>query len=399
MRFLVLFLLAVVAMASTRIRSLRSKQGVRVNFNNGACSGETYHNWMHTLAAKNSATWANQPLTNIIVPASHDAGCIVGGMANTVTGVNPNLYETQDLTVGQQLCQGYRMFDLRFKMYNNEWRIFHGDVGTGYFTRATDVINDIKLFVTNHPGEIVFFRMKVAGGSSQEKVTLFSHIEQELRDSLVPDTANLPTLTVAQVVGAPHLPGYSGANVGRVVLLDMCKKDGSKLTAGFPLEHYAFNSKTTLLGKFSSDARLPVAPASLALDAIKPLTTKQVLSKQVSTLDTFKADKSKYRKIMYGWWYTRTGGVIRNTTPVLFRDYSPYAHAYNVGQTKDSFLGNAFWVDFAGVPSEHGRTVGNDDPVVDFVVDLNHVYCGLIGTNRYASVSRDPWGANYQRLL
>lgn len=88
----------------------------------------------------------SRSLSQIVIPASHDAGMYLGGFSFATLG------KTQDLNVLGQLMGGVRYFDLRPQAKKNEVFVLHH--GEGFFNvegaNLTDVLTQIATFMQNH---------------------------------------------------------------------------------------------------------------------------------------------------------------------------------------------------------------------------------------------------------
>ena len=129
---------------------------------------DNYSNWMGNLINEKQLC----PLKDLAIPGSHDSGTffldqtaelgpdeppmihnlasVFGKLAKNVVY---NWSVTQTLNIYEQLMAGIRYLDLRvaFRAQNKEFRIVHGLYGC----EIEEVMQDIKLFVTEHPKEIV----------------------------------------------------------------------------------------------------------------------------------------------------------------------------------------------------------------------------------------------------
>ena len=90
----------------------------------------------------------------------------------------------QSLTIGEQLSQGVREFDLRFRYEDGKFNVYHGDNEgvKGFFLdcecydeygkRLTveKVLQDISGFLGTHDGEVVFLKLQKEGGEYNKTV-------------------------------------------------------------------------------------------------------------------------------------------------------------------------------------------------------------------------------------
>lgn len=104
-----------------------------------------HENWMRDY----NRLLGDRPLTEIVIPGSHDAGCY--DMNRSADDVSS---KTQDRDVFHQLLAGSRFFDLRAeKNGDGVWQIRHNIAWTNVPLART--ISDIRWFLLDHPGEIV----------------------------------------------------------------------------------------------------------------------------------------------------------------------------------------------------------------------------------------------------
>jgi len=91
------------------------------------------------------------PVTDIFIPGTHDSLATSGG----------DLAECQSWDLAQQLHAGLRVFDIRPKHDNDDLPIFHGIIRMPTdFDSCAQILED---FVTKHPTEAVFIRVKREG--------------------------------------------------------------------------------------------------------------------------------------------------------------------------------------------------------------------------------------------
>lgn len=97
-------------------------------------------------------------LTKLAIPGSHDSGTV--GM--------PDLYCTQNVSIGEQLDLGVRYFDIRVHKNEDKLTIFHGGYKKGAdFYGILDNIND---FMTENPSEFLVLDFQHFSGDSQDAV-------------------------------------------------------------------------------------------------------------------------------------------------------------------------------------------------------------------------------------
>mmetsp|Transcript_89537 Transcript_89537/g.172312 ORF Transcript_89537/g.172312 Transcript_89537/m.172312 type:complete len:384 (-) Transcript_89537:12-1163(-) len=123
----------------------------------GLCSWLSHTDWYRSdPAADDKADWMSRlpddtPITNLFLPGTHDTLALNGG----------DLAECQSWILAEQLRAGIRVLDVRPKHDGDLLPIFHGIV------RQTsdwgDAVSVLESFITEHPTEIVFLRVKREG--------------------------------------------------------------------------------------------------------------------------------------------------------------------------------------------------------------------------------------------
>ena len=109
------------------------------------------------------------PIKDLTLLGSHDAGCVEGrcvnnnGVPDWISDFTPpaSWAVTQTQSLHKQLCAGYRVFDIRFKMFQDNWRIHHGGF---YFDDLATVAAHFGAFCREGKGtEAIIIRLKVEG--------------------------------------------------------------------------------------------------------------------------------------------------------------------------------------------------------------------------------------------
>ncbi len=130
------------------------------------------------------------PLCHLSIPATHDSGALEGGEA----------FQTQDLTLEEQLELGVRGFDIRLKACdNNLLGVYHSIVFQDMYWE-TEVLPTFITFLEEYPSETLIVFVKKEGGSN----TAF---------------ANLLTQSLASPQNAP----YFVTNVSNDITLSTCR--------------------------------------------------------------------------------------------------------------------------------------------------------------------------------
>jgi hypothetical protein len=191
----------------------------------GMVAGRNNHDFQATLAAAGAgagAAFQAAQMNQLAWMGSHDAGtyafdtATTGYTARAAAPARPdtstsNWAVTQTSSILDQLCAGSRMFDIRLHYTGGQWRIFHGNY---YFTNVQDIVDQYALFLADHPGEIVFIRLKISGSvctvctkptKKTERATMvIEQILARLESYVVGSGINKHTSTYAQVLAAPR---------------------------------------------------------------------------------------------------------------------------------------------------------------------------------------------------
>ncbi len=126
------------------------------------------------------------PLCHLAIPGTHDSGALDGGEA----------FQTQDLTIEEQLEAGIRCFDIRLKACDNQQLgVYHSIVFQDAYWE-TDVLPAFRNFLKHHPSEALIVLIKREGGDPQAFAQLLA---PTLADSLfVPQLTPDITLAIAR---------------------------------------------------------------------------------------------------------------------------------------------------------------------------------------------------------
>lgn len=92
--------------------------------------------------------WGGRKLSQLVLPASHDAGMYTGGPLGWG--------QTQCLSIYDQLCVGVRWFDLRPKWVRNKFVIYHGPIAGPDFT---EVLADFRKFASQRHHELILLKL------------------------------------------------------------------------------------------------------------------------------------------------------------------------------------------------------------------------------------------------
>lgn len=112
---------------------------------NNSTPTHTYSDWMTALPDF-------LPLSELSIPGTHDSGAYGFGLETT---------ETQSMTIGTQLAAGIRFLDLRVGQTPLcPLNLFHNFACQGTNLTWQKVVDELVLFLTNHPGETIVARVK-----------------------------------------------------------------------------------------------------------------------------------------------------------------------------------------------------------------------------------------------
>ena len=117
--------------------------------------------WMSELAA-------NTLLSEIIMPGSHDAGMSVAHNCGILDAFK-NFVLTQEKSVGDQLRDGARYFDIRLDYKNGKLVTYHRTGAFGCDGEDFDtILQDTKEFLAQYPSEVVLMKISHIRYDSQE---------------------------------------------------------------------------------------------------------------------------------------------------------------------------------------------------------------------------------------
>ena len=104
------------------------------------------------------------PLCQLSIPGTHDSGALDGGEA----------FQTQELTIEEQLEAGIRCFDIRLKACdNNLLGVYHSIVFQDAYWE-TDVLPAFRNFLQEHPSEALIVFIKREAGDTEAFKSLLS---------------------------------------------------------------------------------------------------------------------------------------------------------------------------------------------------------------------------------
>jgi hypothetical protein len=149
--------------------------------------------WSQAFAGVNSSDWmheiyANHPekaLRQIIIPGTHDTGtdqmtpqssaasALEGIMKIAPKGAVVAWSKTQDRSMGQQLADGIRYFDMRVENTGQGWMTYHGLLSN----RLTDMLQELAYFLEAHPREIVLLDFQSLVNFNNDVTDLIAYFE------------------------------------------------------------------------------------------------------------------------------------------------------------------------------------------------------------------------------
>ncbi|CAA7392518.1 phosphatidylinositol-specific phospholipase C [Chryseobacterium fistulae] len=104
------------------------------------------NNWMSNITDSKN-------ITQISIPGTHDSGAL----HDPVIGPSYTA-KTQNLTIKEQLNIGIRFLDIRCKVSDNGFAIYHGPINQNL--KFENVVKSIKEFLQNNPSEFILLSIK-----------------------------------------------------------------------------------------------------------------------------------------------------------------------------------------------------------------------------------------------
>lgn len=125
-------------------------------------------------------------LAKISIPGTHDSG---------MKGLEPYC-DTQSMDIPDQLAAGIRYLDIRVRPMWNGFAIYHGGCPAGI--TFDDVLNDIRAFLRDHPGETILMRLKQADtdpeSNAEDFTTIWRRYHSNFSDLFTGPLDGIPTL-------------------------------------------------------------------------------------------------------------------------------------------------------------------------------------------------------------
>lgn len=148
--------------------------------------------------------WGGRKLSQLVLPAAHDAGMYRGGPLGWG--------QTQCLSIYDQLRVGVRWFDLRPKWAHGKFVIYHGPVEG---PDLAEVLADLKKFAAQEPHELILLKLSHFEGIDERAYgQLTGMVDEQLSPWLF--TAVSPAKRLANIT----LSEYVQAGTKIIVLVD-----------------------------------------------------------------------------------------------------------------------------------------------------------------------------------
>ncbi|SNB46286.1 phosphatidylinositol-specific phospholipase C [Geobacter sp. DSM 9736] len=93
------------------------------------------------------------PISRLTIPGTHDTGTYT---SHAIDGAG--FVKTQNMSISEQLKAGVRFLDIRGRLYRDSIVIHHEDFYL--HLNLTDVINDCRAFLKDHPSETILMSLK-----------------------------------------------------------------------------------------------------------------------------------------------------------------------------------------------------------------------------------------------
>mmetsp|Transcript_73649 Transcript_73649/g.158016 ORF Transcript_73649/g.158016 Transcript_73649/m.158016 type:complete len:474 (-) Transcript_73649:92-1513(-) len=316
-----------------------------------------YANWMKE--------FQDSPIKDLTLLGSHDAGC-VQGQVSAITGLvawfaSDEDAVTQTKPLFQQLCSGYRVFDIRFMEREGKWMIHHGPlkgVFGGFFFESMDhVAQEFGSFCASHTTELTIIRIKMESGTNPEKlmaIKLFADLIEGVGKCSVLRGADGEKF--AQTSFTPYtiaeLKGNASADSGLVAFMvykmDKWIEGGSieELTSDQDFIQLAYNYSYIQEGKYSDSKTVKGVFNSVGvLGGTTPQYERCADWKERAQTDSH---------LTFGFWMTLTyGNILEKARTKLFDNgkYSGWVKQvieHYAGSNMDMMRGWTIWMDFAG---------------------------------------------------
>jgi len=333
----------------------------------GGCGASSNANWMKDFQGK--------AMKDLTLLGSHDAGCIKPYIKEIWI---PNTWAvTQRKTLADQMCAGYRVFDLRFRVKEivkhkkadgtieerKDWEIHHGKpMAHSYFQTLEQVGGHISSFCNMYDTELIVLRIKVEDSKKiEDHVSVYSRLADAINQG--------PKKCIVQKPG----PFFSGDSI-------------ATLKSSIPSSDPTATGSPVVIMPHVKDKLKAVlnepAVANLVFDydanqqgkAAKSYQMKKVLSSTKPGQDyqhqNWLKAKQTNPNLSFGFWMTMTGGVdtggirlnVRDNSKKLFdcvgwKDGSPeckyngwiyHLISHYAGDAGNGLEGWTIWTDWAG---------------------------------------------------
>jgi hypothetical protein len=308
-----------------------------------------------------------QKMSQILVPGSHDAGI----MSSTA---KPDYYVTQTHSIAQQMCRGFRFFDIRIKKHSDgNFKMLHpgkGPFADGWAGGWTETWADIKLFLDDplHKHEVTYLRFKPAGMKKPDQIAFMNQLAGQITPYAYKSPGKIAELTFGTVSPAD-------STKGRVIFLAYDFEKANKFTgAGQTLmTDKAWDYKENFGGKFSQTHKMTYVLTHTC--GLVSCGSSSSDTGQYGMLKKWKEGAERNTK-MHVFYFTFTFGKIREQ--LKHKTVEKYQNALNdltvAAYANFETLGNVFMVDFcgdteiwsdqkfnnsAGITSANGRSVAS----------------------------------------
>jgi 1-phosphatidylinositol phosphodiesterase len=114
---------------------------IAVTVSLGACAGDAA--WMSRLED-------SRGIWDIMIPGTHDSGALLEPL--------PGLAKTQELTIAEQLDAGVRFLDLRARIVDDQFWLYHGAIDQDQ--AFDDVFDTMYAFLDANPTEVIIASLK-----------------------------------------------------------------------------------------------------------------------------------------------------------------------------------------------------------------------------------------------
>jgi len=250
---------------------------------------------------------------------SHDAGCVEGYITEATSF--PNRWAvTQSQRVHDQLCSGYRVFDIRFRKNGKKgWFIHHGKPGSRYwFQSLEDIGQEFQSFCNEGTGtELTVIRLKIEGSCDtachNEVITaLKTKIDGGAKQCIVSKAGQ--SFSGESIASLKRDGGATGSPV---VIMPYLKGSARAVFTG-PAEPIVFDYDVNQKGKATETLKVKVLLKKTNPSISGNPGQEYVRHKWAVAVAGGQPD------LTFGFWFTMTGGIgsldVRANSAKLFDD-------------------------------------------------------------------------------